>query len=286
VAIRPRPAELVLAGYALIVVATGCWRAERYPAAKWAVVAHLLLLVLLAIFQARELGRVGRILRDAGPLVLLLALYGALDLLSGFGAEPTHDSLVRSWEVGLFSREISRVWWSQTQSQFWSTVLHAAYFAYYFVIPVPILLAMARRDEPLLVSASFALMTTFVACYLWFIFFPVAGPYYEYPRPAAWFTANPAAQAVYGVLARGSSYGAAFPSSHVAATWVAAAVTWPAEPRLGATLVVAATLLTIGVVYCQMHYAVDALAGLAVAAAVLPATRLASSIAGRSARDS
>lgn len=283
---KPRPSEWLLAGYAVIVIATGWARADRYPAAGWAVVAHLLLLALLVLFQSPRLGRAGRILRDAAPFVLLLALYGALDLLSGFGAEATHDPLIRQWERGLFGQEISREWWHRAPSPFWSSVLHAAYFAYYFVIPVPILLAMFRRDEPRLVFASFALMATFVVCYLGFIFFPVAGPYYEYPRPAAWFTANLAAKAVYGVLAGGSSYGAAFPSSHVAATWVAAAVTWPMSRRWGAGLMVAAALLTVGVVYCQMHYGVDAVAGLAVAAAVVPAARWASATSDRSAPDS
>jgi membrane-associated phospholipid phosphatase len=33
-------------------------------------------------------------------------------------------------------------------------------------------------------------------------------------------------------------------------------------------LIILTALLTIGVVYCQMHYAVDALAGLAIGAAV------------------
>lgn len=272
-ALKPRPSEWLLGAYAVVVIATGLARMDRYPAAVWAAAAHGLLIVLLVLFQSPRLGPTGRLLRSAAPFVVLLALYGALDLLSGFGAERTHDVVIRQWERGLFGREISAEWWRGAPSPFWSSVLHAAYFAYYFVIPVPILISVFRRDEPRLVFASFALMATFVFCYLWFIFFPVAGPYYEYARPDAWFTANAPARAVYGVLERGSSYGAAFPSSHVAATWVAAAVTWPASRPWGVALVIAATLLTIGVVYCQMHYGVDAIAGVAVAAAVVPASR-------------
>ncbi len=282
----PRPSEWLLGGYSVVVVVTGLSRMGRYPAAAWAAVAHALLLLLLVLFQSDKLTPIGRIMRGAAPFVLLLALYGALDLLSGFGAEPTHDVMVRRWEHGLFGQELSRVWWQNAPSVWWSWALHAAYFAYYFVIPVPILLALSRRDEPQLVRASFALMTTFVGCYLVFIFFPVAGPYYEYPRPAGWFTANPAAKAVYGVLASGSSYGAAFPSSHVAATWVATAVTWPIAPRWSGALGVAATLLTVGVVYCQMHYGVDVLAGIAVALMVIPLARWATAISDRSAPDS
>ena len=283
---KPRPSEWLLGAYAAIVVVTGLSRMGRYPAAGWAALAHALLILVLILFQSDKLGQFGRIVRGVAPFVLLLALYGALDLLSGFGAESTHDQLIRRWERALFGREISRLWWQNAQSIGWSWVLHAGYFAYYFVIPIPILLTLSRRDERQLVRASFALMATFVSCYLVFIFFPVAGPYYEFPRPAAWFTANPPAKAVYAVLARGSSYGAAFPSSHVAATWVAAAVTWSIAPRWGLALIGAAALLTVGVVYCQMHYGIDALAGVAVAGLVIPLTRWATATSDRSAPDS
>jgi membrane-associated phospholipid phosphatase len=111
-------------------------------------------------------------------------------------------------------------------------------------------------------------MTTFVVCYLFFIFFPVAGPYYEFSRPAGWFIQNPPARLAYEALATGSSYGAAFPSSHVAAALAATLAAMRASRRLGWILMVPTALLTIGVVYCQMHYGVDALAGLAVGGTV------------------
>ena len=56
----------------------------------------------------------------------------------------------------------------------------------------------------------------------------MAGPYYEFPRPAAWFTDNLPARLTYEALAGGSSYGAAFPSSHVAAA-LAASLAAPGE---------------------------------------------------------
>jgi membrane-associated phospholipid phosphatase len=50
----------------------------------------------------------------------------------------------------------------------------------------------------------------------------------------------------------------------VAATLTAARV----SRRLGLLLSVPTLLLTVGVVYCQMHYGLDALAGLAVGGVV------------------
>jgi membrane-associated phospholipid phosphatase len=112
-------------------------------------------------------------------------------------------------------------------------------------------------------------MTTFVICYLAFIFFPVAGPYYVFPRPDTWFTDNVFARMVYNTLATGSSYGAAFPSSHVAAAVAAVLSAARGSKGLGWALALPTVLLTVGVVYCQMHYGVDVLAGLIVGAGVV-----------------
>jgi membrane-associated phospholipid phosphatase len=172
--------------------------------------------------------------------------------------------LVQQWELALFGRQVSRTWWQDAPSRFWSTVLHAAYFSYYFIITVPAAFFLWRGDLASVRRFVLAVMTTFVLCYLAFLFFPVAGPYYVFPRPAAWFIDNPAARLVYDTLAEGSSYGAAFPSSPVAASVAAAVMAALGSRRLGLLLLAPTLLLMVGVVYCQMHYGVDALAGLAV----------------------
>ena len=151
-------------------------------------------------------------------------------------------------------------------SSFWSAVLHGAYFSYYLIVPVPAFYFVARGDWLAARRFVLAVIGTFAVCYLVFLFFPVAGPYYTYPRPDAWFIDNAAARLVYNTLASGSSYGAAFPSSHVAAAVAAAIAAAQSSRRLGAVVAVPTALLTVAVVYCQMHYAVDALAGLAIGA--------------------
>jgi membrane-associated phospholipid phosphatase len=107
-------------------------------------------------------------------------------------------------------------------------------------------------------------MVTFIVCYVGFMVFPVSGPYYEFARPAGQFVANPMARLVYATLAQGSSYGAAFPSSHVAAAVAATLAGFAGSRRLGVLLTVPTLLLAIGVVYCQMHYAIDAVVGAAI----------------------
>jgi membrane-associated phospholipid phosphatase len=261
------PVDVVLLAYLAIATAVAVHRAPSQPGCWWLVVANGFAALLIVLFTRPGLGRLGRALREIYPLLLLVGLYGQLDVLNR-GVVRVHDELVQRWELALFGVQVSREWWQAAPSVFWSTVLHGAYFSYYFIVSIPACYFLWREEVVAVRRFVLAVMTTFVLCYLAFIFFPVAGPYYVFPRPAAWFVATPAARLVYDTLAEGSSYGAAFPSSHVAASVAAALAALMGSRRLGAVLLLPTILLTIGVVYCQMHYAVDAIAGLVVGTVV------------------
>ena len=265
---RFRIVDWLLLGYLAFVSVVALVRPEA-TAAGWLLLSNGLTAVLVLLLTREQgLGRFGRGLRELYPIVLLLSLYGGLDLLSGGGAVRVHDAAVQRWEAALFGGQPSRDWWRVAPSRFWSTLLHGAYFTYYGILVVPAVTLFARGQMVALRQLVLSLMATFVFCYVWFILFPVAGPYYEFARPSGAFVDNPMARLVYATLAGGSSYGAAFPSSHVAASVAATISAWHASRRLGAALAVATILLTVGVVYCQMHYAVDALAGIVTGAVI------------------
>jgi membrane-associated phospholipid phosphatase len=255
--------DLLLLAYLAVVSLVAVFRAPKAPECWWLLLAHALVVVLVYLVTRPGLGPVGRTIREIYPLLLLPALYSELDILNSIPVA-VHDPLVQHWELLLFGGQISREWWQAAPSRFWSTVLHAAYLSYYLVISAPALYFAWRGDLQAVRRFVLVVIATFVICYLVFIFFPVAGPYYEFPRPAAWFTNNLPARLAYEALAGGSSYGAAFPSSHVAAALAATLAAARSSPRLGLFLSIPTLLLTIGVVYCQMHYGVDVLGGLAV----------------------
>jgi membrane-associated phospholipid phosphatase len=264
-----RPVERLLAGYSVVVIGLCLARGGRFPGLGWIAAAHGLVLVLLLLLQRVGTDRFGALLRDFAPVVILLGLYGAIDVINGGGAVRNHDRVVQSWEAMLFGGQPARDWWHRWPSRAASWIFHAAYFSYYLIVPFPLVYFLATRRAELARRAIFPILVAFVLCYLGFLFFPVAGPYYEFERPLGGLVENGPARLVYAVLAGGSSYGAAFPSSHVAATWAAVVAVGREVPRVGAALAVPATLLTVGVVYCQMHYAVDAIAGLGVAVLAL-----------------
>jgi membrane-associated phospholipid phosphatase len=260
---RLRAVDVLLLAYLALVSVVAAVREHLGPAAWWLLLAHALFVLLLYLVTRPGLGLLGRTLRELYPLFLLPGLYGELDILNS-PAMATHDVLVRRWELLVFGSQISREWWQAAPSAFWSTVFHSAYLSYYLIVYAPALYFAWKGDLAAVRHFVLVVITTFIVCYLFFIFFPVAGPYYEFPHPASWFIANLPARMAYEALAAGSSYGAAFPSSHVAAAVAATTAAMQASRRLGLILLIPTTLLTIGVVYCQMHYGVDALAGLVV----------------------
>jgi membrane-associated phospholipid phosphatase len=112
-------------------------------------------------------------------------------------------------------------------------------------------------------------MVTFYLCYVFFLLFPVAGPRYAFPLPHNAATETWPAHTTQWLLDQGDSWGAAFPSSHVAAAVVAAICALRYWRPLGLALAPLTVGLVFAVVYGQFHYAVDAVAGLLVAFAVL-----------------
>ena len=148
-------------------------------------------------------------------------------------------------------------------------MLHSAYWAYYVIVPTPILYFAFKGDRVAVRRSVLFELGTFLYCYLWFVFFPVAGPYYVFAHPTGAFVDNPAARLVYSTIASGGSYGAAFPSSHVAATTAAVIGAWMGSRKLGYFLALPAILLAIATVYCHMHYAIDAVLGV-ITGIVLP----------------
>jgi membrane-associated phospholipid phosphatase len=255
-----RRVDTMVAGYGLFVAALGMTRVS-HRGVPWIIAAHLGLPLLVWLITQASHGLMGRVLRASYPVLLLAGLYSAIDIMNGFGAAVTWDAPLQAADAWLFHSQPSRDWWRAAPSAFWSTVLHGVYFSYYLLVPLPVLVFLVQRRPAALERYLDGLIATFLLCYVTYLLLPVAGPYYEFPRPTGAFVDNEAARLVYATLARGSAFGAAFPSSHVAATVAATVGAWLGSRRLGIAMAIPTALLAVGVVYCQMHYVVDSAAG-------------------------
>jgi len=263
-----RAAEIFLGTYASIVAVTAVSRVGLSRGNWLVALANVLIILCLWLVTRPGLGPTGRVLREVMPLVLTLVGYAALDVLSGGGQLRAHDDVLLAWEEATFGMQPARDWWRGHTSPFWSSLLHSVYFFYYLILAVPALFFLLRGDWPAFRRFSRNVVCTFCVCFLVFVLYPVAGPYYVFEHPAGLMVDNLPAHMVYAALASGSSFGAAFPSSHVAATTAAGLATFKGNRTLGWILLVPVLLMPIATVYTQMHYAWDAIVGVLVGIAV------------------
>ena len=266
---------LAYLGFASAVLAVG----PRPSASATVAIAlgHALLACMaIAAPSLRKRGYAIAFLADFYPLLAAVLLYTAIGVVNA-AAGVSHDATVQRWEESLFGGQPSREWIRAMPSRWLSWPLHAAYLSYYFILAgAPLgLLVSGRREGARRVTL--AMMVAFYSCYATFLVFPVAGPRYAFPLADNAATRTAIAQWTKRLLDDGAAWGTAFPSSHVAVALVAAGATLREWRKLGSVLMAAAVLLTLGTVYGQFHYAVDALAGAALAAvivAVNPAAKI------------
>ncbi len=136
---------------------------------------------------------------------------------------------------------------------------HFFYFSYYLIIPLTGIL-LYRKDVKLFESFVFQLSSLFYVCYFIFIFLPVEGPIAlrnEYYHQEGLFRTL-----VDFIYAEGENPGAAFPSSHVAATFLVAWWGSTHFKRMKIFYWLTCLFLSISTVYCMFHYAVDVMGGL------------------------
>ncbi len=232
------------------------------------VAMNVLVAIMLLLFaRSTSEDRIASTLHVLYPVILLIPFYwqiGALGQAYGMDRAAVHDQVIQHWEAALFGGQVSYEWMRRSPSIFWSTILHAAYFFYYIIIVSTPIALVARGTPDAARRVIGSMMIAFVTCYVIFVLYPVGGPYYAFARPEGPVMEVWSARLVYWVLSGGSSFGAAFPSSHVAATVATVCALWFEWRRLAAWYVVPTILLTVGTVYCQMHYVLDATSGVLV----------------------
>jgi membrane-associated phospholipid phosphatase len=215
--------------------------------------------------RARQSGPIRRFIGEFYAFLTLIALYGSIGAVN-LAAGVSYDHYVQGWEDAVFGGQPSCQWIRAWPWVWLSDILHTAYLSYYFILaaaPVGLWLA-GRRVE----ARRTALVTVvaFYFCYVVFLAFPVAGPRYTFEHASNAATLVAPAVLTQRLLNKAAAWGTAFPSSHVAAALAASVSAWQGWRALGGPLVALSLLLSLGTVYGQLHYALDAVVGAAAGA--------------------
>lgn len=263
------PLDRLTLGFIVLFAAILLVQAREVAAWPWLLLGDALVVALVALLPRLPAeGSFTAFVGGAYPLVLATAFYWQLGVIQ-VDVGRLHDIMVQRWEAAVFGAQLSTAWHARAPYPFLSAVLHLCYGSYYWILAgVPLFLFLRGKEEAFR-RAVFVIAAALYASYLVFGVFPVAGPYFTFPPVPAALTASWPARYVYFMLGNGSSMGTAFPSSHVAASWVAVYAAWRGERWLGVALAPVALGLALGTVYGQFHYAVDAVVGALLAVALM-----------------
>jgi membrane-associated phospholipid phosphatase len=254
-----------MAGFLVAFAAVVLWHAPDVASWPLLLAAAALLAVLVALLaRAPAESAFAQFVGGGYPVLLTPAVYTMLGILN-VEVAVFHDAVIQRWELALFGSQPSLTWHRAMPSLALSWVMHLGYWSYYLIVAGSLLALWLLGSREAYARGGFIIALAFYVCYLVFILFPVMGPRH-------WFgdAAGPIAEILPARLMRAAQHGAsamgtAFPSSHVAACWMAVYALWRDRRRLALWLAPAALALALGTVYGQFHYAVDAAAGAALA---------------------
>jgi membrane-associated phospholipid phosphatase len=235
----------------------------------------VILLVLLLSLSRRSNLRAGTgtsdVLRDTPvpallstlslwyPLLLYGFFYYQTGLINTVVIPEFMDSFFLNLDAHIFGK-FPRFFLSGTHGNaFLDEFFHFFYFSYYLIIPLTCIL-LYRKDVKLFESFIFQLSSLFYVCYVIYIFLPVEGPI---PLRNEYYLQHGLFRSIVDFIwAKGEKPGSAFPSSHVAVTFLIA--WWGSKyfRRLRIFYWLTFLFLSIATVYCMFHYAVDVIGGL------------------------
>jgi membrane-associated phospholipid phosphatase len=266
-----RAVDRLLAVYNLVLVAVWASAWSQAPNAPWLCLAHAAAATLpwLVTAAGDRLSRPGWVLREVYPFLLLAVFWSELGLLRGLLHAAAYDPAVEAMDLAVFGVHLHAVWLPHMPWRWLSELMHGSYFGYYLLIAGPALWLLTRGRRDAYHDLTFRLLLGYLICYVTYIAFPVDGPIYTTAPYHGPLTNGVFFQLAHDVVEYGHAQGATFPSSHVVGAVTIAWVGWRYFPRpVGVLLALEALGVTVSTVYTQNHYAIDAVAGVALALAV------------------
>lgn len=209
-----------------------------------------------------------RWLRYFYPMMFLGPFYQWSQPVSHMFFTQSFDPWLAAADRALFGFDVARDlvyrWGEQAALTEW---FNFSYLSYYWVtLYLPFYLYFTGRLREFFYVVFISGLVVFF-CFFIHAFFPALGPIYYDRSITGFLSGGPVSSAAAWFMARADVPGSAMPSAHIAGTVAVWFLAWRfARPAFWLTIPVVAGLC-IATVYCRFHYAVDGIAGVAVAAA-------------------
>jgi membrane-associated phospholipid phosphatase len=251
--------------YARAVGALGA----RYPGGLARLGVTVALLALLAVALARwPRSRTVLGARDVTPFLACVLIYTNLHDTIGFvNPHDVHDVLIRL-DQALFGAQPS-IWAERFVTRERTELMSLCYASFALIAPAVSLVSLARGRWRAFRSATLAVVTCFYLGYALYVLFPAAPPRLvlatEYERHLVGYPNRLFQMTQFAIELLPVDSRAAFPSLHAAVSLVALVMAWRHWRPGFALLLPAAAGLWVSTIYLRHHYAVDLVAGWALA---------------------
>jgi len=228
-----------------------------------AIVYPGLLLWLLLTFRWHDRQLVMFIL----PILYLFAVFETLFMVVPYFNPWRADDFLARMDVVLFGVDPTE--WATRWAAPWLTeILYCCYLLYF---PMPLILLgwmYARSMIPEIEEAYFVYLACYYVSYVLYFVFPAEGPRFHLvgarPEPLPGLALTEPIRAFIDLLEPNKLD--AFPSLHAAILLTTLMFALRHDRRMFYWLIVPAIGTTVSLVYCRYHYAVDVVAGFAIAA--------------------
>jgi membrane-associated phospholipid phosphatase len=242
----------------------------------WAaiVTAHVALCVVLMTLRRRTpLPRSLYVMLDWHPLALFPILYKEVQVLAAVVGDWRLTAVVSAAEERLFRGQPSLYLSERLSVVALSEYLHFCYLAYLLLIPGVAAYWYLTKQRAAFHELMLLLAIVMFGSYFVYILWPVDSPFYRFDRLGPPLAGHFFFDLVHFVSSRGGARGGAFPSAHAAGAVVLWLVAFRHQRRLAILLTPMIAGLIVSTVYGRFHYALDTIAGVGLAFAVVAVHR-------------
>ncbi len=239
---------------------------ERAPAWPAFLAVHAVCLAIIAGLVYARARQPWRFLHDWYPLLMFIVCFEEIARLSFLLVDRWQDACLLDLESRVFAVPPT-AWLQQFASPWVTEILEVGYFSYFLLLMIVGGVLSRWKDQRPFRQVMFVSVVSYMLCYVVFLLFPTEGPAHTLRAlHTVPLEGGPFHFLVNLIQKHGGVHGNAFPSSHVAAAFVALIYAWRYAPRLGAALTPLVVLLCVGAVYDRYHYVSDIVGGIVVAA--------------------
>ena len=272
---RIRPLEALNLGVllALSAVTLVVYRSLPDPGEillRFALMGAALAVVVYLSHRTESLPPAIRVAVDFYPIAFIPFVFESLGPLIAAAGGALRDDLLISADRAIFGRDVTV--WLEHFSRPWLTDVFFLFYASYYFLAIVLGTALWRRDPATARRYIFTLTVCYFVSYAGYFLVPALGPRFSLANrqsgPIETTALSRAISTTINKLERTKFD--VFPSGHTMITAVVLLVAWKRARRLFWILLPIGTGLILSTVYCRYHYAVDVLAGLALAFVAVP----------------